>query len=90
MVNGVMINIFDTAPLVVTTKILHKTQNHDGMLPDKRAELLVKSYFVHQTKYDLIILLIGDQDKLDVTNQLEKTSRLPFRRWETMIMITFF
>jgi hypothetical protein len=47
-------------------------QNHDGMLSDKLAELFVKATCVHHTKYDLISLLIDDQDKLDDTYNLEK------------------
>jgi hypothetical protein len=47
-------------------------QNRDGMLSDKLAELFVKATRVQHTKYDLISLLINDQDKLDDTYNLEK------------------
>jgi hypothetical protein len=71
-INGVTIKIRDTAPLVISKTILHKMQNCDGMLSDKLAELFVKTMRVQQTKYDLISLLIDDQDKLDDTYNLEK------------------
>jgi hypothetical protein len=57
---------------VISKTILHKMQNRDGMLSDKLAELLVKATSVQHTKYDLISLLINDQDKLDDTHNLEK------------------
>jgi hypothetical protein len=47
-------------------------QNRDGMLSDKLAELFVKATRVQHTKYNLISLLIDDQDKLDDTHNLEK------------------
>jgi hypothetical protein len=47
-------------------------QNHDGMLSDKLVELFVKATRVQHTKYDLISLLIDDQDELDDTYNLEK------------------
>jgi hypothetical protein len=67
MINGVTIKIRDAAPLVISKKILHKMQNRDGMLSDKLAKLFVKATRVQHTKYDLISLLINDQDKLDDT-----------------------
>jgi hypothetical protein len=57
-INWVMINICDLAPLVIS---------------DKLAELFVKSTRVQHTKYDLISLLIDNQDKLDDTYNLEKS-----------------
>jgi hypothetical protein len=66
-INGVTIKIRDMAPLVISKTILHKMQNRDGMLSDKLAELFVKATRVQQTKYNLISLLIDDQDKLDDT-----------------------
>jgi hypothetical protein len=68
-----MINIRDTAPLVINKTILHNMQNRDGMLWDKLAELFVKATRVQHMKYDLISLLIDDQDKLDDTYNLEKS-----------------
>jgi hypothetical protein len=47
-------------------------QNRDGMLSDNLAELFVKAARVQHTKYDLISILIDDQDKLDDTYNLEK------------------
>jgi hypothetical protein len=67
--NGVTIKIRDTAPLVIIKTILHKMQNHDSMLSDKLAELFVKATRVQHTKYDLISLLIKNQEKLDDTCQ---------------------
>jgi hypothetical protein len=49
-------------------------QNHDGMLSDKLAELFVKASRVRHMEYDLISLLIDDQDKLDDTYNLEKNN----------------
>jgi hypothetical protein len=46
-------------------------QNCDGILSDKLAELFVKAMRVQHTKYDLISLLINDQDKLDDTYNLK-------------------
>jgi hypothetical protein len=71
-INGVMIKIRDTALLVISKTILDKMQNRDGMLSDKLAELFVKATHVQHTKYDLISLLIDDQDKLDDTYNLKK------------------
>jgi hypothetical protein len=71
-ISGVTIKIRDTAPLVINKTILHKMQNRDGMLSDKLAELFIKAMRVQHTKYDLISLLIDDQDKLDDTYNLEK------------------
>jgi hypothetical protein len=71
-INGVTINICDTVPLVISKIILHKMQNRYGMLSDKLAELFVKATRVQHTKYDLISLLIDDQDKLYDTYNLEK------------------
>jgi hypothetical protein len=71
-INGVTIKIRDTAPLVINKMILHKMQNRNGMLSDKLAELFVKAMRVQHKKYDLISLLIDDQDKLDDTYNLEK------------------
>jgi hypothetical protein len=45
-------------------------QNRDVMLSDKLAELFVKATRVQHTKYDLMSLLIDDQDHL--TSNLEK------------------
>jgi hypothetical protein len=73
--NGVTIKIRDMAPLVISKMILHKMQNRDGMLSDKLAELFVKATCVQHAKYDLISLLIDDQDKLDDTYNLEKKHR---------------
>jgi hypothetical protein len=70
--NGATIKIHDMAPLVISKTILHKMQNRDGMLSDKLAELFVKATRVQHVKYDLISLLIGDQDNLDDTYNLKK------------------
>jgi hypothetical protein len=80
-INGVTIKICDTAPLAISLLILHKMQNRDGMLSDKLAGLFVKATRVQHTKYDLMSLLIDDQDKLDDTymiyynleNNIERT-----------------
>jgi hypothetical protein len=88
-VNGVMIKIRDTAPLVISKMILHKMQNRDGMFLDKLVELFVKATPVQHTKYDLISLLIDNQDKLDDTYNLDKTPRELAKRWEFTITITF-
>jgi hypothetical protein len=69
-INGVTIKIRDTAPLVISKTILHKMQSREGMLSDKLAKLFVKATCVQHTKYDLISLLIDDQDKLDETYNL--------------------
>jgi hypothetical protein len=71
-INGVTIKICDTAPLASSKTIIHKMHNCDGMLSNKLAELFVKATRVQHTKYDLISLLIDDQDKLDDTYNLEK------------------
>jgi hypothetical protein len=48
-------------------------QTRDGMLSDKFVELFVKATRVQHTKYDLISLLIDDQDKLEDTyNNINK------------------
>jgi hypothetical protein len=70
-INGVTIKNRDTAPLVISKTILHKMQNRNGMLSDK-LELFVKATRVQHAMYDLISLLIDDQDKLDDTYNLEK------------------
>jgi hypothetical protein len=70
--NGVTIKIHDMAPLVISKTILHKMHNRDGMLSDKLAELFVKDMSVQHMKYNLISLLIDDQDKLDDTYNLKK------------------
>jgi hypothetical protein len=69
---GIFEQTHQVAPLVITKTILYKMQNRDGMLLDKLAELFVKATRVQHTKYDLISLLIDDQDKLDETYNIEK------------------
>jgi hypothetical protein len=71
-INGVTIKICDMAPLVISKMILHKMQNRAGMLSDKLAELFLKAMRVQHTKYDLISLLIDDQDKIDDIYNIEK------------------
>jgi hypothetical protein len=50
MIYRVTIKTRDTAPLVISKTILHKMQNHDGMLSDKLAELFVIATRVQHTK----------------------------------------
>jgi hypothetical protein len=88
-INGVTIKIRDTAPLVISKMILHKMQNRDGMLSDKLAEIFVKATHVQHTKYDLISLLIDDQDKLDDTYNLEKNIDRTHQAMGNTITITF-
>jgi hypothetical protein len=71
-INWVTIKIRYTDRLVISKTILHKMQNRDSMLSDKLTKLFVKATRVQHTKYDLISLLIDDQDKLDDTYNLEK------------------
>jgi hypothetical protein len=60
------------APLVISKTVLHKIQSREGMVSVKLSGLFIKSTRVQYMNYDLISLLIDDQDRLEDTYNLEK------------------